>query len=128
MKKSYCNKIKTNCFGSAHCDFYEEKQRFASTGIDDDSVLDPITDIVDGEREAEQTAATWNSIIPVGSMIYHKSFKLGQVVENDNDSITVRFGDAETRRFKIADCVKNRRIYRYNDDGMVLLQESDVEP
>ncbi len=128
VKSDYCRYIMTNCFGSAHCDYYEKKEVFSATGEDDDYILEPGSGADIDKGTAEKPPVTWMDIIPVGSCLYHQCFKLGTVIENDGKKLVVLFDDGITRKLQIVDCVKKRKLYQYDGERLALLQESDIDP
>lgn len=100
---NFCSHILTNCFGSAHCSHYKEKDSLehqpnapCQKSSDAPQALSP---------QAEQTK---KQLQIIGTHVSHATFGLGTVYCATEKYTTVSFDSGLEKKFSIDFCVKNQ--------------------
>lgn len=108
-KSKKCRKNRFNCFGSAHCDDYKEKD-VAPT--EDRSDAEATTHSESRTNAKRQTTPDVALNISIGDRIIHKRWGAGIVINIENDIIKLLFDDGNMKSLVFSEVVRNGLLKR----------------
>lgn len=103
---SYCTLYGERCHGTAHCDFYEEKEQRSE-----------VSDEIETRREPQPTTklntkCEASKEFPIGCNVRHVKFGKGKVINVLGDILTINFYDHGRKNLKASVCLAGNLLVR----------------